>query len=98
MNFPDGQVATVSSAGDSITVTTFVLGFAFTYLAITLALSRMASNCISAENRLNAMIPGITMTNGMMSFKNAANTIPFCPWARDLEPNVRWVIYWLSPQ
>ena len=52
----------------------------------------------SSANRLNAIIPGITIINGMISFRPAANIIPFCPSARLDAPSVRWIIYWLNPQ
>ncbi len=44
------------------------------------------------------MMPGITITNGMISLRPAAKTMPFCPSASDFAPRVRWVMYWLRPQ
>ena len=62
------------------------------------AVSPRASSRMSCEYRLNAMIPGTTMRNGISSFMNAANTMPFWPSASDADPSVRCVMYWLRPQ
>ena len=40
-----------------------------------------------------AQIPGSTTTNGIKSFKYAANITPFCASGNDLAPKALWVMY-----
>ena len=45
-----------------------------------------------------AAIPGRTMTSGISSLRNAANSTPRCASSIDFAASARWMIYWLNPQ
>ena len=45
-----------------------------------------------------AAMPGSTTITGISSFRNAANTTPFCASRMSFAASARWMMYWLKPQ